>query len=224
LFLLCAAAVSAQSPVKHEAPPGVDIVKFNWRGVTQRPGWDAPFVSASDQTPEDTRGLPAQEPRVARPPAPTPSRARETRVRPSDATTPALRIPADRSTAYTYEVQVRNTGAGTIEAVEWEYVFLDPSTGGELARHRFHTARRAGPGKSLKLDGSSYAPPTRIVRADAPGRDQKKAFDERIRIRCVVYADGTAAWRANGAEADCDDLRKARTIKNRERRVPIRRS
>jgi hypothetical protein len=221
LLLLCVTTVaSAQSPAPTaDAPTGVSVLKYNWRNMTYRPGWDDPSSSAASQGVEDLRTLPSQDLGTSRTATPLGVAARRPRERSSEATTaPQGRPteitasppsgPSSRREQYNYQAQIRNDGEGTIEAVDWEYVFLDASTGDELARHRFQTFRRARPGKSLTLVGTSVAPPSRVVSAASQG-GKRGAFAERIVVKCVAYADGTMRRRAGGAENDCDAISAA---------------
>jgi hypothetical protein len=219
LLLLCvAAAYAAQSPAVSDAPAGVAVEKFNWRNTTYRPGWDNSSVSADSQSLEDLRTLPSQDLGVSRTPTPNgmpPTRPRErttesgnsTKSRVSDVSAASPSLSKQRKEEYAYQVQIRNAGEATIEAVDWEYLFLDTATGDELARHRFQTFRRARPGKSVTLVGASGAPPTRVISAASLG-GKRKFFEERIVVRCVAYSDGTVRWRAGGAESDCDEIKK----------------
>ncbi|PYT04455.1 MAG: hypothetical protein DMF65_02040 [Acidobacteria bacterium] len=220
LLLLCMASASAQSPTVGDAPSGVAIVKFSWYNVTYRQGWDDSPDSAANHTLEDARSFPAQDSAATQFPRPigsspsTSSRGRDrsAQTRPSggDEQTPASApiLSGRKVETYTYQVQVRNEGVGTIEAVDWEYNFMDAATRGLVARHRFQTFRRVKPGKSSTLSYTSATPPTRVISA-APHDGKSKPFEERIIIRCVAYSDGTVRWRADGAESDCDEIRKA---------------
>jgi hypothetical protein len=220
LLLLClAAGAAAQLPAAtSDAPDGVAVLKFNWRNVTYRPGWDVSNVSADSHSLEDLRTLPSQDLGISRMPAPVGVSTRRPRERPEHPTSsspPQAPItasapsgPPGRREEYSYQAQIRNAGEATIEAVDWEYVFLDATTGSEMARHRFQTFHRARPGKSLTLVGTSAAPPTRIVNAASQG-GKRSAFEERVVVRCVAYSDGSVRWRAGGAEGDCDAIKTA---------------
>lgn len=223
LLLAAPSAASAQTPAPAEAPAGVSVTKYNWRNASYRPGWDSGGMSADSQGVEDLRTLGSQDLGVSRAPAPIPSSAGRQRDRAEErvsagASTEGRRNeisptrpsgPKSRKEEYTYQVQIRNAGEATIEAVEWEYLFLDSLTGGEMARHRFQTFRRAKPGKSLTLSGTSAAPPTRVVNAAAARNGMDSLFEERIVVRCVAYSDGTVRWRDGGGEADCADIKAA---------------
>lgn len=226
LLLLLAApfAAPAQTPAAPaEAPTGVSVVKYNWRNTTYRPGWDSSGMSAADQSVEDLRTAGSHDlgtPRVATPMAAPAGRQRDraedkvaagasTKGRREDHAADKPSGPRGRTEEYTYQVQIKNAGETTIEAVDWEYLFLDSQTGGEMARHRFQTFRRAKPGKSLTLSGTSAAPPTRVVNAAAARGGKGNPFRELIVVRCVAYSDGTVRWRDGGGEADCAGIKSA---------------
>ncbi|MCA1620806.1 MAG: hypothetical protein LC795_16160 [Acidobacteria bacterium] len=225
LLLLVAApfAASAQTPAPAEAPAGVSVTKYNWRNASYRPGWDSSGMSADSQGVEDLRTSGSHDlgtPRVATPIPSSSGRQRDraeervtagasTEGRRDEHTVSRPSGPRGRKEEYTYQVQIKNGGEATIEAVDWEYLFLDSLTGGEMARHRFQTFRRAKPGKSLTLSGTSASPPTRVVNAGAARKGMDNLFEERIVVRCVAYSDGTVRWRDGGGEADCADIKAA---------------
>lgn len=227
VLLLLAAPFSAhaQAPAPAEAPSGVSVVKYNWRNATYRPGWDNSGMSAADQSVEDLRTLGSHDMGRSRIAAPIPAASgRQQRDRAEERVAAGARNesrrdeitaakpsgPKGRKEEYTYEVQIKNAGEATIEAIDWEYLFLDSLTGGEMARHRFQSFRRAKPGKSLTLSATSASPPTRVVNAAAArGGRNSNLFEERIVVRCVAYSDGTMRWRDGGGEADCADIKSA---------------
>ena len=93
------------------------------------------------------------------------------------------------SKQYVYRVTIQNRGAKTITAVEWDYVFIDPATQAEVARHRFRSREQIRPGRKGSLDGRSTAPQTRVIPAEAAARDGRHPFVERVIISSVSYAD-----------------------------------
>ena len=238
LLLLCLASASASaqsqsaqsqsgqsepagSQAAGDAPQGLSVLKFGWQRVNNRGDWDAPTYSADRMT-EDPRSPPSLDPgnntRVATPMGNTPTRPRERQLegnrrssatRNDQQTVPEPKpSPARGAEEYTYQVRLKNGGEGTVEAVEWEYLFLEKGTDKELARHRFQTFRRASAGKSFTLSATSASPPTKVVSAAGYGRGGKP-FAERVLIKCVAYADGSVRWRDAGTEADCAAVRGA---------------
>jgi hypothetical protein len=222
LVLLGAAVASGQTIVQTEAPTGITVIKYSWRNETRPAGWDQPMLSASESGVENpiasVAPLPDRHANAVQPPGVTPqrrpgetTRERRTTRRAEALEQPPSEAPPDRHRRveeYSYEVKIKNEAAQAIEGVEWDYVFIEPTWGTELARHRFHSFSRGKPGKSLTLKGNSAAPPTRVISAAGAGGDGKrKLFEERIVIKCVLYADGTVRWRDSGAERDCAAIR-----------------
>ena len=218
LVLAFAVGLSAQSPIEPDTPAGVSVLKFNWHKLTYREGWDAPQDPATshelDPRNDSSRDSgPGQVPTaVGTVPYTRASDRTWERKRPR-ATTENQSTVGDQSTRsgkleeYTYQVRIKNLSGKTIEAVDWEYLFLDSGTRSEFARHRFQSFRRAETGKSLTLVGTSFAPPTRVLNARHDNKN--KSLEESLVIRCVLYSDGTAGWRTTGTEGDCESIRKS---------------
>jgi len=218
LLLLLTTTAWGQSAVKADTPPGVNVIKFSWSDRSYSPDWDRPPFGATEQVLEDPRSLPSRDPNTTQLPTPNGQppqprgRDRATNenkkiktVRDTQAPDAEAATRGGRVSRYEYKTTIKNVSEQTIEGVEWEYVFLDREHETELARHRFRTLRRAGPGKTVTLSETSLAPPTRVIRG--ANSDSKGArFGERIVIRCVAYSDGTVRWART--RDDCDGLRK----------------
>jgi hypothetical protein len=195
LFLFaCAGVSSAQSEAPAGGPPDLAVLKFSWRHEVRRQGWDRWAGSAAVESQGVYRGRIDEALNSNRDPGrlsyPGPSLGR-------------------RVEQYVYALKVRNGGPRKIAAVEWEYVFSDPVTQKELARHRFQSLRRIKPGASATLNGTSKSPPARVVSAGGLAKNKRSPFDERVVIRCVAYSDG-AVWKGAGAGSDCERLGKRR--------------
>ncbi|MCA1613000.1 MAG: hypothetical protein LC800_02360 [Acidobacteria bacterium] len=235
-LLLCAAAGTAQTPTPAaaESPAGVAVIKFNWERVPEDTGWDAPAFPVTSQTVEDPRGAdraPVGSGRTSSvnstrergtlrgAPAPVSAElpATQTQSAPPSPPTPQRHpMPARGKGAYVYRLRLKNGGERRVESVDWEYLFLDPETKKELARHRFTSPQRAKPSETFTLKALSASPPSRVVTASALGK-KRKPFDERIVVRCVAYADGTFARREGAAESDCDGLREVASRARRQK-------
>lgn len=190
--MLLAAIAPAQESSDVSDPSDVEVVKKSWRKVVRPIGLDEdPFetndrhreaVRAQRQTAETNavriaRGdtvLPAKTP-PARPPAPPPDR-----------------YPP----RYIYTVKVRNTGAKTMLALVWEYVFTDPDTGEEVGRHHYESKVKIRAGKSGELVGHSASPPARVVDARRAGDDSEGRLVQRVIIHRIEYEDGSVWERA----------------------------
>lgn len=201
----CAGTASAQTVA--DAPPGVVVLRLKWREESYRFTYDPPY-SAANKTLE---GTPADPPKATgRVFPPINERDVLTKQIKNDPTPPK---PHDRRSStrihrYVYEVKIRNAGAKRIEALKWEYVFVDPVTKKELDKHSFDGFGRIKPNKSSTLVGVSASPPTKIVTVSGLEKDAHKPFDERVVIACALYSDGTVWKNPSREDADCADLKE----------------
>jgi hypothetical protein len=188
LILLCAGAVVASSHVSASASrrddePDVAVVKFGWsRHVFAPLGERAPEIAPVPMEDDDSA---THAPRVvvsrrAPQPQPPPLPAGDARGGNSQRA----------RDGYEYRVRVRNTGAGVVTLVGWDYVFLDADGAREIARHHFESRAKIKPGKEKSLTVFTASPPTHILDASAPSR----RFVERIIITRVEY-EGDRVWR-----------------------------
>ncbi len=72
-----------------------------------------------------------------------------------------------RPYGFLYKVLVESRGAKRIEAVSWEYLFLDPLDRSVIARHQFLSKVKIKAGAKRRVEGLSVKQPTRVVRAEA---------------------------------------------------------
>src|SRR5581483_6611256 len=80
--------------------------------------------------------------------------------------TPAARTAGSNSSAfpatpgrlpvyYVYSLKIRNDAEKQIEGIAWDYLFLDPNTGAELARHQFLSYAKTPPLHSATLQAQN---------------------------------------------------------------------
>ena len=93
---------------------------------------------------------------------------------------------------YVYQIRLRNTGEKTIKGILWDYVFSEPQTGNELARHTFFNETQLLPGKIKSVTATSIKPPTRVITVGMLFNNYSGHYTEQIRIRRILYADGSA--------------------------------
>lgn len=93
---------------------------------------------------------------------------------------------------FIYQARFRNSGLKAIKAIDWDYVFLDPETGKELARRRFNNEEKLKPGQSRTFVHSSSSPPTLIVKVENLTKKDSETYREMVVVQKIVYADGTA--------------------------------
>jgi hypothetical protein len=110
----------------------------------------------------------------------------------ADGLSPKL-LPAgvDESHDFVYRVRVRSCAAKVIKAVIWDYVFVDPETNAELARHNFYSEEKLSPGKTKLLVATSPRPPTRVISAKMLYRNASDPYIERVEIKAIIFVDGS---------------------------------
>ena len=96
---------------------------------------------------------------------------------------------------FVYLVRIRNSGPKTIKAVLWDYVFVDPQTGLELARHTFFSESELSPGKIKTLTSTSTRPPSRVISVRMLIDNDSGTYGEQVAIKRIIYADGSV-WEA----------------------------
>ena len=102
-----------------------------------------------------------------------------------------MRQQAPPRYGFMYKASVKNNSARAIKSIDWDYIFLDATTGAELGRHQFTSDERVGPGKSKELQVFISRPPTRTISVYALNNKERDGLDERIELVRIVYVDGT---------------------------------
>jgi len=140
--------------------------------------------------------------------------------------TPAARTAGSNSTSfpatpgrlpvyYVYSLKMRNDAEKEIEAIAWDYLFLDPNNGAELARHQFLSYVKTEPLHSATLQAQMRTPPVRILRAT--GQTARTRPIERAEIQCVLFTDDTV-WRNRfGRKGTCEFLKNSETVLKQKR-------
>jgi hypothetical protein len=93
---------------------------------------------------------------------------------------------------FVYKVTIQNNSSKIVIAIDWDYVFIDPTTQTEVARHPFHSTELIHPGKKKSLNGSSLKPPTLVISASATKDSPPGSLEEKVIMRSVLYAEEPA--------------------------------
>ena len=97
-------------------------------------------------------------------------------------------LPRD---GYRYKVALRNDGVKTIKSIDWDYLFLDPMTQQEVARHQFTSDETVKPGKSKEISVLYLIPPVKLVSAQMLNK-KKLPFTGRVVVAHIQYSDGSS--------------------------------
>lgn len=177
--------VSAQSSQAQLDAPDLAITKKVWRKEIHHPALTSDPFRANDEQ--------AELQRVARDNAIRNS----TRVREGNTPQPnakiAKPIPTESdgpSVRFVYRVTVKNSGAKTITALVWDYVFYDSDKAELLGQHSFHHRVKIRTGKSTELIGLSSKPPTAVIDA-SKAKKGEAPLSEAVVIHRIEYEDGS---------------------------------
>jgi hypothetical protein len=186
LVLLLAGVASAQASSGGSNSPGVEVVEKGWRRIVHNPDLDDDPFRANDEQAEFNReqqlNAPSNKAKIQQGSSPSAV------VRPQrDNQAPA----SGPLSGYVYNVKVRNTGAQTILAVEWEYVFFDADTKAEVGRHQYANKVKIRPGKTGDLSWFSTIPPASVIAVKKTGGAPHEQYSEQVIVRRVEYADGS---------------------------------
>jgi hypothetical protein len=193
LILLPAVVAVAQSPPVSQDPTDVVILKFSWD--KERVGWERDPFSPPIESHDEMRIRVRDEKRIqdAKKAGTAAEINRAERDARADAAISArLRRKAPPGYAYRYKVSVKNTGAKTIKAIDWDYIFFEPNTQNEIGRHQFTSEEKIRPGKNGTLEMFIASPPTMIISAEALSKAKARPFDERVVLIRIEYSDGSA--------------------------------
>ena len=195
LLLVMAMSVASQAQqvtLDPQGPSDVAIVKFTW-GKEFLPGWENNQFGHSIETPDARRERLENERRI--------QQARNTgnKVELTKRESAAKMLEDARSPknterlrdGYRYEVQITNTGAKTIKLIDWDYIFLDPDTLKEVARHQFTSDDTIKPGKSKKISVFYLIPPVKTVSVKMLSKKNMANFKEQVVLMRIQYSDGS---------------------------------
>jgi hypothetical protein len=105
-----------------------------------------------------------------------------------DAVAKARQASASRD-GYSYKVTLRNDGWKTIRSIDWDYLFIDPITQEEVARHQFTSDETIKPGKSKEISVLYLIPPVKSVSVGMLAKKDPMPFTEQVVVARISYSD-----------------------------------
>ena len=97
-------------------------------------------------------------------------------------------LPRD---GYRYKVTLRNDTDKVVKSVEWDYLFIDPTTGEIAMRHQFASDDTIKPGKTKEISVLYLVPPVKTVTVRMLVKKDPLPFSEKVLLARVQYADGS---------------------------------
>jgi hypothetical protein len=191
-----------------DAPP-IDVLKLKWEKDVRLPrSFDPSTIPTGGTFSDPGTRVSSSSPGTAASGAGSGTPAART-VGSNSATFPPT--PARLPVFYVYSMRIRNSAEKEIEAIAWDYLFLDPDSGLELGRHQFLSYLKTAPNGTVTLKGQVRTPPVRIVRASNSEGPRARPL-ERAAIQCVLFAD-TTVWRnPSGRKGVCELLKNRETL------------
>jgi len=211
-LLMCAAfaGVSKAQDSNTTLSPPLEVLKLKWEKQVRLPRNFDPSMIQTSATFSDpaAKTIPTNPVDATR--AATSARSAAAASNDSFPATPA-RMPV----YYVYSLKMRNDAEKEIEGIAWDYLFLDPNTGAELARHQFLSYVKTGHLHAATLLAQTRTPPVRILRAT--GQKAQPRPIERAEIQCILYTDDTV-WRNRfGRKGTCEFLKNSEAILKQRR-------
>jgi hypothetical protein len=214
--LFCALVITSPAIfAQNEADPNnhIEILKLHWEKQVRLPrNFDPSVISTGVPFNDPTARTSPSGPMTATDAARAATRAQNAAA---GASTAFPATPTRLPVFYAYSMKIKNDAAKTIEAVAWDYVFIDGTNGTEVSRHQFLSYEKVASGKTVTFKSQLRSPPTRIVQVADTHQQHSKLLEHAV-VQCVLYADQTA-WRNTQAAPDiCKLLANARPLKRKE--------
>ena len=190
-FLFVAQVANAQTTASE--PADVQLVKFSWS--KERLHWERNPFGGPNENFHQMQFRARAEKRVTdakRSNSPEASKI-EREAKTDVAIVEAMTNQPSKPPRYYffYRASVKNLSTKAITEIDWDYVFLDATTGDELDRRQFTSVHNIAPGKQKELSFQLPTPPTRRVSVYSLDKKERVGIDERVMIVRVKYADGS---------------------------------
>ena len=187
LFFICASSSMALAQTDGS---GVVVLKCSWEKERIRPRPSlAPLASQEELVQQSERQQQLADAKTAG------DKGKVTRIETQmsnhqKATTEASQTELPRD-GYRYKTTLQNDSAKTIKSIDWDYLFLDPTTQQELAHHQFTSDETIKPGKRKEISVLYLIPPVKLVDARTPDK-KNRSFIEQVLVVHIQYSDGSS--------------------------------
>ena len=92
---------------------------------------------------------------------------------------------------FAYRVKVQNASKKVVEILFWEYQFVDPSDPATIARRQFLCGVNIKADKEKEIQAFSLSGPSDVISVGSLANKSGNAFQEKVVINRVEYADGS---------------------------------
>jgi hypothetical protein len=193
LLTIGSLALSRTQEAKDSAgAPDLQILKFSW--TKERIGWERDPFSGAVESYDEMRIRARNEKRVED--AKKGGSSGEVdklkrEARDDDEAIARQRQKAPARYVFIYRLSIKNTGARTIKAIDWDYIFLDAVSRSELGRQQFTSEEKIDPGKARELTIRIRKPPTQTISVSSFEKNEREVLSEQVMVVRIEYTDGT---------------------------------
>jgi hypothetical protein len=187
LLIICSWSPNA---LAQDGGSSIVVVKFSWDKERIRPRPSVAQLASQDELIQQSRR--EQQLAAARNASNRPAEAKlETQIsNHQSATVKAQQTELPRD-GYRYKVTLRNDGVRTIKSIDWDYLFLDPITQQEFARHQFTSDETIKPGKSKEVSVLYLTPPLKTLDVRLLRKKEAAALTEQVVVARIQFSDGS---------------------------------
>jgi hypothetical protein len=190
LFSVLILTVSNGVAFPQEVGSGLAVIKFSWERERIRPRPSVSPLASQEELIQQSRR--ERDLAAARNSADKGRAGQiETQmVNHQEATAKARNTSLPRD-GYRYVVTLRNDGGKTIKSIDWDYVFIDPITQQQVARHQFTSDETIKPGKRKEVAVLYLIQPVKTVSARILNKKDQMPFTEHVVVAHITYSDGS---------------------------------
>src|SRR6266481_5679707 len=118
--------------------------------------------------------------------------------------------------SYPYSLKIRNTSDKLIQAIAWDYLFIDSRSNAELGKHQFLSFAKVSPQRIATLKAQLRSPPIRILRGGESEKNPHPKFTERALVQCILFADETVWQNPFARPGVCELLKNSKALTKRK--------
>ena len=214
MLLLCLAPVPGFAQQVAEPTANIEILKLHWEKQVTLPRNFDPAVIPTNGTFAD----PTSRTSAAGPTNPLDA-TRSATARTAAAASSGSAFPATPGRlpiSYTYSLKIRNTSDKLIQAIAWDYLFIDSKSNAELGKHQFLSFAKVSPQRIATLKAQLRSPPIRILLGGESEKNPHPKFTERALVQCILFADETVWQNPFARPGVCELLKNSKALTKRK--------
>ena len=170
---------------------GITVIKASW--TKERIGWERDPFSGPIENFDEVRARTRNEKRIED--AKRGNSAEIDRIR-REAKADAANIANQHKNvpsryAFVYKTTVKNLSSRTVKIIDWDYIFFDSSSEGEIGRQQFTSEEKIAPGKAKELRVVINKPPTQTVSITSLNTSERNTLKEKVVLVRIEFTDGT---------------------------------